>query len=74
VIWPRVGRYVAAAFSLVLVVVTIAAALNLTGDCYPGVRDCGESARHLSFVVLGAGALALAYLVYRFFRGPRPAP
>jgi hypothetical protein len=74
VIWRRVGRYVAVAVSLVLVVVTIAAALNLTGDCYSGVRDCGEGARRLSFVVLGAGAIALAYLVYRFFRGPRQAP
>ena len=45
--------------------------MNLTGDCGPEVEHCGETARQLSFVVLGLGTLLAAYLVIRFVRDHR---
>ena len=70
--WRRLARYLGAAIVLIVSVLMVAGMLNLTGDCSLEVRDCGESARRLSFAVLGAGTLALAYLVYRFVRGFSP--
>ncbi|MEA3030535.1 MAG: hypothetical protein QOG13_1860 [Sphingomonadales bacterium] len=70
--WPRPGRYAAFVSALILSVLSMVMMLNLTGDCSLDVRNCGEANRRLSFVVLGAGALALLYLLYRFIRGPRP--
>mgnify|MGYP003577427141 CR=1 FL=1 len=49
----------------------IALMMNFSGDCRPGVDHCGETARKLSFVVLGLGlALALS-LIVRFVRAHR---
>ena len=56
--------YAVAAFAVSLV-------MNLTGDCGPGVENCGETARWLSFVVLALGAAWLVYLVVRFVRHHR---
>ena len=61
-------------FSLVAsAVATIALALmmNLTGDCGPGIENCGETARRLSYVVLALGSAWLIYLAVRFFRDHR---
>jgi hypothetical protein len=69
--WARLGRYVIAILAVTLSVLMIAGLLNLTGDCAYGVRDCGGGARRFSFAVLGAGMLALAYLIYRYLGGPR---
>jgi hypothetical protein len=52
------------------VTLMIALMLNLTGDCPPEVRNCGETPRLISFVVLGLGATLLFYLV-RFVRRQR---
>ncbi len=52
----------------IIAIVGIAGLLNFTGDCAPGVTDCGEPQRWASFVVLGLGVLWLGYLVVRFIR------
>jgi len=65
--WLKFG--LALALSLVAIL-GIALLLNFTGDCAPGVTDCGEPQRRASFVVLGLGAAWLAYLVIRFVRSP----
>jgi hypothetical protein len=52
-------------------IVGIALMMNLTGDCAPGVENCGETARHLSWVVLAVGAAWLIYVVVRFIRDHR---
>ena len=49
----------------------IALMMNFTGDCGPGVENCGETARKLSFVVLGIGAIAAVYVIVRFVRAHR---
>lgn len=69
--WPRLGNYVLAAIFLILTTLLIAGLLNFTGDCSPEVTDCGGTGRRLSFGVVGGGALALAYMTYRFIRGQR---
>lgn len=51
-------------------IIVMAALLNFTGDCAPGVANCGEPQRRLSFVVLGLGLVWLGYLVVRFVRSP----
>jgi len=62
---------------LVAVVVSAAAILgiagmmNLTGDCAPNVKNCGETARHLSWVVLAAGVAWLIYVIANFARDHR---
>jgi hypothetical protein len=65
--WLKFG--VALALSLVAIL-GMALLLNFTGDCAPGVTDCGEPQRRASFVVLGLGAVWVAYLVVRFVRSP----
>jgi hypothetical protein len=59
----------------ILVVLALAGILalmmNLTGDCGPGVEQCGETGRKLSFAVLGAGAACALFLVVRFVRTHR---
>ena len=42
--------------------------MNLTGDCAPEAKDCGETSRQLSFAVLALGAAWLVYLVVQFLR------
>jgi hypothetical protein len=66
--WLRLG------LSLVgygIATIALSLMMNLTGDCGPGVEDCGETARRLSFVVLGLGAAWLIYLIVRFVRHHR---
>ena len=46
----------------------IALMMNFGGDCGPGVERCGETARQLSFVVLGVGLALALFLVVRFVR------
>ncbi len=50
---------------------TVSLMMNLSGDCGPGVENCGETARRLSFVLLAFGAAWLVYLVVRFVRDHR---
>lgn len=65
--WLKLGL----ALGLPLVaIVSIALLLNFTGDCAPGVTDCGEPQRVMSFAVLGLGIAWLAYIVVRFIRSP----
>jgi hypothetical protein len=52
---------------MVLIVVVAAFLLNFMGDC-ADMRDCGETQRRISFVVLAFGAIAIGYYVYRFIR------
>ena len=54
----------------ILAIVVAAGLLNLTGDCGPGVENCGETQRRISFVVLGLGVAWIVYLVVRFIRSP----
>jgi len=65
--WLKFGA--ALALSIVAIV-GIALLLNFTGDCAPGVSDCGEPQRLASFAVLALGFAWLAYLVVRFIRSP----
>jgi hypothetical protein len=53
-----------------LAILALMMVLNLSGNCYPGVADCGETGRKISFVVLGIGTAWLAYLVAKFIRRP----
>ena len=55
--------------SIIAIVVAVGL-LNFMGDCAPGVTNCGEPQRQVSFVVLGLGVIWLAYLVVRFIRSP----
>ena len=55
----------------VLVVVAVSGIISLMmniGDCGPEVEHCGETARQLSFGVLGLGALCALFLIARFIR------
>jgi hypothetical protein len=54
-----------------LATIALALMMNITGDCAPHVEDCGETARKLSFVVLGLGVVWLIYLAVRFARDHR---
>jgi len=45
--------------------------MNLGGDCGPDVEHCGETARALSFVVLGLGVAVALFLIVRFVRTHR---
>jgi hypothetical protein len=49
----------------------IALMLNLTGDCAPEIRSCGEGARELSFLVLAFGGIGLGYYSFLFNRRRR---
>ena len=62
-----------AAFVLVVVAFSgiISLMMNLTGDCGPEVEHCGETARKLSFGVLGIGAFWALFLLVRFVRTHR---
>jgi hypothetical protein len=51
---------------MALIVVVAAFLLNFLGDC--GARNCGETERRVSFVVLAFGAIAIGYYAYRFVR------
>lgn len=66
--WFTFGLAISASTFATLI---LAALLNVTGDCFPDVPNCGESSRRASFVVLGVGVLWLAYLVIRFVRSPK---
>jgi membrane protein implicated in regulation of membrane protease activity len=55
---------------MALIVVVAAFLLNFMGDC-ADMRDCGETQRRISFVVLAFGAIAIAYYVYRFARSQK---
>ena len=52
-------------------IIALSLMMSLTGDCGPGVENCGETARRLSFVVLAFGTAWLVYLVVRFVRDHR---
>ena len=45
--------------------------MNLGGGCGPDVEHCGETARALSFVVLGLGVAVAFFLIVRFVRTHR---
>ena len=51
--------------------IALAMFMNITGDCGPDVKNCGNTARQLSFVVLALGAAWLVYLVVAFIREHR---
>lgn len=51
--------------------IVVSLLLNLTGDCGPDVRNCGETARLLSFVILALGVGGMIYLMTRFVRRHR---
>ena len=51
---------------MALIVAVAAFLLNFLGDC--GARNCGETERRVSFVVLAFGAIAIGYYAYRFVR------
>ena len=66
--WRKLGVTLVA---LAVVTEIVALLMNFTGDCGPGVEHCGETARQLSFVVLGLGAICAVYLIVRFVRDRR---
>ena len=52
----------------IVAIVSIALLLDVTGDCPRGAPDCGEPQWRASFVVLGLGAIWLAYVVVKFIQ------
>jgi len=66
--WLKLGVTLVA---VAVVTEFVALLMNATGDCGPGVEHCGETARQLSFVVLGVGAIWPVYLIIRFVRDHR---
>jgi hypothetical protein len=57
-------------FAWLIAAVFAAGLLNLTGDCYPEVTNCGETQRQIGFVVLGLGVVGAIWIIIRFVRHP----
>ena len=66
--WARFYLKIIAA---VIAIVGGALTINGTGDCGPGVTDCGEFSRRLSFVTLAFGLIGVVYYAWLFVRARR---
>jgi hypothetical protein len=63
-----------ATFALIIVgwtvaLIAVAGLINLTGDCGREVRNCGETQRRISFLVLAFGFLGLGYYSFIYITG-----
>jgi hypothetical protein len=67
--WRRLLLYLGYAVAVGVLTLEIVTGLAI-GDCSLETVDCGEDRRRIAFGVLGAGVLALIFLLVRYVRDP----